>query len=101
MQIYLKKFGSSLSSRESGKATYNDFSPLLDELKEDETIEIDFEGLSSFSPSWGDEFLTPLLVKYGDRLLLSTSSNLSVNATIELLEDIHALKFKRRNSLFH
>jgi len=98
MKIHLKKFNTSLSSREAGKSDYKDILPLLNTLKSDENIEIDFEGLSSFSPSWGDEFLTPLLNKYGNRLVLLSTKNLSVNATIELLEDIHSLKFKRKNN---
>lgn len=50
------------------------------------------DGLSN-SPSWGDEFLTPLLREYGDRLILKNTQNPSVKATIEILEQINKRKF--------
>ena len=43
---------------------------------EDEIIEVNFDGVLTFSPSWGDEFLTPLLNTYEDRLILKNTSNL-------------------------
>ena len=43
--------------------------------REYENIEIDFEGVNTFTPSWGDEFLTPLQNKYQKRLFLRASAN--------------------------
>jgi len=95
MIIELKKFGTTLISRQTGREASAALQPLLREVKEGETIEVDFVGVLTFSPSWGDEFLTPLLNTYGDRLILKNTSNLSVMATLEILEQSTNKKFKK------
>ena len=86
MRVELKKFGTMLVSRSSGREALLAFQPTLNMIPETETIEISFDGVTTFSPSWGDEFLSPLQIKYGSRLTLDASSNLSVRVTLELLE---------------
>jgi hypothetical protein len=86
MMIELKKFGTTLISRQAGQEALAAFRPVLRELKPDEKITIDFTGVITFSPSWGDEFLTPLMAEFGQRLTLLPSDNLSVKATLEILE---------------
>ncbi len=93
MFIQLKKFGTTLISRQSGKEAFLAFSPELRQSAENEIIEVDFEGVNTFTPSWGDEFLSPLQERFGDRLKLRNVSNPSVQATLELLEDINKKKF--------
>ena len=94
MNIYLNKFGSVLNSRSSGKEAYAAFLPTLATLKNDEELLIDFNGVSTFSPSWGDEFLTPLLKQFRERLILKNTQNPSVSLTITMLERINGSKFK-------
>ncbi|HOZ55953.1 MAG: hypothetical protein BWY51_00361 [Parcubacteria group bacterium ADurb.Bin316] len=89
MVIALKKFGTILTSRQMGKEASAAFRPSLSNLKKDEIIEIDFEGVSVLSPSWGDEFLTPLILEYKDRLILKNTKNPSVQATFKTLKEIH------------
>lgn len=67
--------------------------PLLKNVKEKEIVEIDFDGVSTFSPSWGDEFLTPLLDIYGERLILKNTGNLSVVETLYILQETSGKKF--------
>lgn len=93
MRIELKKFGTTLTSRQMGSEASKALQPMLRSIKPDENIEIDFDDVLTFSPSWGDEFLTPLLHEFGDRLVLLPSDNLSVIATIRLLGDINKQKF--------
>jgi len=93
MIITLQKFGTTLISRQTGREAFSAFRPSLNNVSNDEKIEVDFEGVITFSPSWGDEFLTPLLKEYGDRLILKNTKNLSVKATIDLLEQINKRKF--------
>lgn len=93
MRVEIKKFGTTLTSRQAGSEAYKAFQPTLRSLAEDEVLEIDFADVLTFSPSWGDEFLTPLLEQFGKRLLLLPSDNLSVQATIRLLEEIGKKKF--------
>ena len=94
MTIELKKFGTTLISRQAGREAFAALQSLLKDMKEGETIEIDFLGVLTFSPSWGDEFLTPLLNIYGEKLVLKNTNNSSVRATLEILERITNKKFK-------
>jgi hypothetical protein len=96
MIIELKKFGTILMSRQTGKEAFLAFQPALKDVKGDEAIEVDFDGVLTFSPSWGDEFLTPLLNKYGERLVLKNTGNPSVKATLEILEESTGKNFSIR-----
>jgi len=93
MIIQLKKFGTTLVSRQAGKEAYAAFQPTLKTLAENENLEVDFEGVITFTPSWGDEFLTPLQKQYGARFFLRNTENPSVQATLGLLEEIGYIKF--------
>jgi hypothetical protein len=96
MNIELKKFGTTLLSRQAGRESFAAFQSTLAELKPNERLEVDFEGVITFSPSWGDEFLTPLFMQLGDRLVLLPSDNPSVKATLDILEQIAKKKFNVR-----
>lgn len=95
MTIYLKKFGNLLSGRMLGKEAFSAFLPSLKDVKDDEKIEVDFEGVDVFSPSWGDEFLGSLLEKFGNRVILKNTKNPSVKTTLEFLEKINKIQFNR------
>jgi len=86
MKIELKKFGNILSSRPAGKEAWLSAQAYfnLPENKE-EKIEIDFTGVSVFSPSWADEFITPLREKYSHQVVLLPSDNPTVKATLEII----------------
>ena len=94
MIIKLKKFGTTLISHQTGKEAFLAFQPVLKEVKENETIEVDFEGVITFTPSWGDEFLGPLLDRFKSRMVLKNTENPSVQATLKLLEKIYGTKFQ-------
>lgn len=64
------------------------------EMAENEKVEIDFTGVVTFTPSWGDEFLAPLQKRYGKNLTLKNTENLSVQATLQMLEEINREKFR-------
>ena len=95
MKIELKKFGTTLISRQNGREAFAAFQTQLTALGENENLELDFNGIITFSPSWGDEFLNPLLKKYDIRLILINTDNPSVKATLELFEQINQKAFKR------
>ncbi len=94
MRIELKKFGTILISRQAGKEAFAALQSTLTELKASEGLEVDFGGVITFSPSWGDEFLTPLLNQFGNRLILLSNDNPSVRITIEILERTQNKKFR-------
>jgi len=98
MKIELKKFGTTLISRQTGREAFSALQPVLKDLQEKENLDIDFDGVLTFSPSWGDEFLTPLLNKYGDRLILKNTSNPSVQATLEILEETSGKNFSKKQN---
>ena len=95
MIIKLEKFGKILLFRENGKKAFLAIQPILKKLKENENIEIDFTGVTTFTPSWGDEFLTPLSKMYGERLILGDSTNPSVLAVLGILEEIAGKAFHK------
>ena len=95
MTIYLKNFGTLLSGRMLGKEAFSAFLPSLKDIGDSEKIEVDFEGVDVFSPSWGDEFLTSLIKKFGDRVVLKNTENPSVKTTLDFLEKINKVKFNR------
>ena len=87
MRIELKKFGNTLISRQSGREALAAFQPMLRTIDSTESIEVDFEGVLTFSPSWADEFLTPLENQFKDRFVLLPSTNPSVQITLEILAE--------------
>lgn len=93
MRIELKKFGTTLTSRQAGDEAFKAFRPTLQGIKPGEDLEIDFSGVLTFSPSWGDEFLSPLLDQFGDNLVLLPYDNMSVEATIKILQEIKKRSF--------
>jgi hypothetical protein len=86
MRISLKKFGTTLVSRPAGKEAFLAFSPTLTEIGNDEKVEIDFSGVIVLTPSWADEFITPISNQYKDRIILLNTDNPSVKATLITLE---------------
>ncbi len=92
MLIELKKFGITLTSRDDGREALAAFKPSLNNLGSDEEIEISFDCVNTLSPSWADEFIVGLNRLFPSRLKLRPSDNLSVKATLNLLEKIHQIK---------
>ena len=74
MTIQLKKFGITLTSRPNGKESYNAYLPELRSVMPDEKIIIDFDGVNTFSPSWADEFITPIQKEFGDKFFLKNTA---------------------------
>ena len=95
MKLQLEKFGKTLISRELGSESLKAFQSTLRALSPAEQLEEDYSGVLTLSPSWGDEFLSPLLDQIGDRLVLLPSDNLSVQATLKILEEVNKRKFNK------
>lgn len=94
MKLQLEKFGKTLISRELGSEAFKAFQTTLREFSKDEELEIDFTGVLTLSPSWADEFLTPLLNQMDEKLILLPSENLSVHATLKILQEANKRTFK-------
>jgi len=85
MIIALKKFGITLVSRPSGKEAWLAFQPVLNEISGDKEIVVDFADVVVLTPSWADEFLTPLYKRFNNRVKLRNTDNPSVTATLAIL----------------
>lgn len=97
MKLQLEKFGKTLIFRELGSEAFKAFQSTLREFSKDEELEIDFSGVLTLSPSWADEFLSPLLNQLGDKLTLLPSDNLSVHATLKILQEANKQSFKMKS----
>lgn len=93
MIVKLEKFGTTLISRELGSEDFKSFHQTLLRLNPKEILEIDFSGVLTLSPSWADEFLSPLLNELGERFVLLSSDNLSVQATLKILTEANKKSF--------
>ena len=94
MTIYLNKFGTTLNSRQFGKEASAAFKPSLKKVKKAEKVVVDFDGVVTFTPSWGDEFLSPLIKQFAERLILKNTQNPSVIASLKILERINSYQFR-------
>ena len=94
MIIFFKKFGTTLNGRQFGRESFAAFDSSLENIGKDENVIVDFDGVVTFTPSWGDEFLNPLVSKFGKRLILKNTKNPSVQASLEILEEVYKKKFK-------
>ncbi len=86
MIIQLNKFGTTLVSRPSGKEAWLAFQSSLTIISDNEDVIVDFEGVEVLTPSWTDEFLTPLRNRFNERVKLINTNNASVAATLAILE---------------
>ena len=68
MKIEIKKFGTTLVSRPAGKEAWLAFQPVLKEMPSGEKIIVDFAEVVVLTPSWADEFLTPLKNKFKNKV---------------------------------
>lgn len=93
MEINLAKFGNTLVFRDRGKEAFAAFKPSLDSVAKDEKVVVSFDGVLTFSPSWGDEFISPLAEQFRENLVLKKSDNSSVEATLDILTKIRGIQF--------
>ncbi|OGY44096.1 MAG: hypothetical protein A2729_00940 [Candidatus Buchananbacteria bacterium RIFCSPHIGHO2_01_FULL_39_14] len=86
MKLELKKFGKILNSRPAGREAWLAAKAYLLPLKNNkEKIEVDFSGVLVLSPSWADEFLTPLKKNYSQQVVFLAADNPTVKATLEII----------------
>lgn len=74
-----------LVSRPAGKEAHLAFLPTLRECKNNEIVEVDFGGVEVLTPSWADEFLTPLFNLFKNRVKLTNTKNPSVIESLKIL----------------
>lgn len=97
MEIKIKKFGTLLTSRDDGREAYLAIQSDLKKLNKNEDLILDFYGVNTFSPSWGDEFVTKLYQNLSNKIILKNTKNKSVFFTLELLEEVNNISFNTEN----
>ncbi len=85
MTIQLDKFGITLVSRPSGREAWLAYQPSLSNIPENENIIVDFKNVVVLTPSWADEFLTPLFNRFKDRVKLQNTENPTVTESLATL----------------
>ncbi len=80
------KFGEMLNSRPDGREALLAIRP---RIKNEKEIEIDFVGVKMLTPSFADEFVTPLVEEYSEEnlKLVNTQENITVKKTLEFLSE--------------
>jgi hypothetical protein len=81
-QIHLKRFGTILVSRPAGLEAFNAIRSSLDVSQ---SIQIDFDGVLTLTPSWFDEFLTQLADFMQASIELMPTENVTVKAILPVL----------------
>jgi hypothetical protein len=61
---------------------------MLNQVNKNEEVIIDFGGVIVLTPSWADEFLTPLSKQFGKQIQLYNIDNSSIKATLSILNKI-------------
>lgn len=84
--IYLKKFGTMLISRPAGREAWL-AAQAYSLPPGTNSVVVDFAEVAVLSPSWADEFLTPLRERFGnENVKYQNTENPSVQATLATLK---------------
>ena len=84
-------------SRPAGREAFLGASAyIFENLKENDTISLDFANVKVLAPSWADEFITGLKTKYKVKIEYLNTENASVSASLKtVLEPIDVKKYQR------
>lgn len=86
MILSMHKFGQKLGFSSSGREAWLAIQPRLRESAPEEEITLDFADVLLLTPSFADEFVTPLMNEYPNPIALEhTNENITVRKTLEFL----------------
>ena len=84
MVIAINNFGDILLSRPAGREAFLMAKAyVFKEIKENDDIILDFDGIKVLAPSWADEFISGIKKEYSNRLQYVNTENPSVKATLK------------------
>lgn len=84
MTFDISKFGEILVSRPAGKEAFLQAKAyIFNNLKEDDSIDLDFSNVKVLTPSWSDEFITGIKNNYKNKLNFLNTQNESVTASLK------------------
>jgi hypothetical protein len=86
MVIKVSNFGDILMSRPAGREAFLMAKAyVFKELKADETIILDFDGIKVLAPSWADEFVSGTKTEYTNAVQCINTENPSVKASLKTI----------------
>ena len=86
MVIPINNFGDILISRPSGREAFLMAKAyVFNELKKDEDIILDFDGIKVLTPSWADEFVYGIKSEYSNNVQYANTENPSVKASLKTI----------------
>jgi hypothetical protein len=83
MTVEMRTIGEILDSRPAGREALLALRPRLSTVKD---LVLDFGGVKVLTPSFADEFVTPLIGEF-DLKLMNTQGNITVQKTLEFLAE--------------
>jgi len=84
MVIAINNFGDILMSRPAGREAFLMAKAyVFTEIKENDDIILDFDGIKVLAPSWADEFISGIKKEYSNRVQYVNTENPSVKATLK------------------
>ena len=84
MVIEMSNFGDILMSRPAGRESFLMAKAyVFKDIKEDDDIILDFDGIKVLAPSWADEFITGIISEYKSKLQFINTENPSVKASLK------------------
>ena len=84
MVIAINNFGDILMSRPAGREAFLMAKAyVFKEIKENDDVILDFDGIKVLGPSWADEFISGIKSEYPNQLQYINTENPSVKATLK------------------
>ena len=84
MEIKVSNFGDILMSRPAGREAFLMAKAyVFKELKTNEAITLDFDGIKVLAPSWADEFLSGVKKEFSNEIQYINTENPSVKASLK------------------
>ena len=86
MVVNVSNFGDILMSRPAGREAFLMAKAyVFKELKENDDIILDFEGIKVLAPSWVDEFISGIKSMYSNKVEYINTGNPSVKASLKTI----------------
>ena len=87
MVLIINNFGDILMSRPAGREAFLMAKAyVFREVKENDEIILDFNGIKVLAPSWADEFIFGIKKEYSNRVQYINTENPSVKATLKIVD---------------
>jgi len=84
MEIKISNFGDILMSRPAGREAFLMAKAyVFKDIKKEEPITLDFDGIKVLAPSWADEFVSGIKNEFTNAVLCVNTENPSVNASLQ------------------